>query len=91
MTLKKIALRRYEDRMYLNIYCPESQRDDQPLQSCVFLEQATPTTSNEDEECTIAVFRDHNCLQKNANILKLTHLRRHLPYGNLKVPFLKSP
>ena len=25
-----------EERMYSNTYCPESQRGDQPLQSCVF-------------------------------------------------------
>ena len=33
----RFTLRRNEERMYLNIHFPESQRGDQPFQSCVFL------------------------------------------------------
>ena len=33
------ALRGNEERMYLNICCPESQRGDQPFQSCGFFEK----------------------------------------------------
>ena len=28
-----------EERMYSNIYCPESQHGNQPLQSCIFLRE----------------------------------------------------
>ena len=33
----RFAVRGNEEQINLNICCPESQRGDQPLQSCVFL------------------------------------------------------
>ena len=45
-----------ERRMYSNIYCPESQRGNQPLQSCVFLEQGMPISEIK-EDCVRFVLR----------------------------------
>ena len=52
------ALRRNEERMYSNIYCPESQRGDQPLQNWFFFwEQGKPTSSEIKEDCVCFVLR----------------------------------